>query len=58
MVLEEFKRRIPFQVMLYLNDKDVLELKEAALLADQYSVVHRLSSRQRKVPIQSSALPL
>ena len=56
MVLEEFKRRIPFQVMVYLNDKDVITLNKAALLADQYAVVHRLSSKsQGKATVKSSA---
>lgn len=39
--LEEFKRKIPYSIMLHITDKDETELLKAAKLADVFSLIHR-----------------
>ncbi|XP_064111147.1 uncharacterized protein LOC135218637 [Macrobrachium nipponense] len=40
-VTEEFKRRLPQNIMLYIADKEEKDLKKAAVLADNYSLIHK-----------------
>uniref|UniRef100_A0A8C6KSI9 Gypsy retrotransposon integrase-like protein 1 n=1 Tax=Nothobranchius furzeri TaxID=105023 RepID=A0A8C6KSI9_NOTFU len=42
-LLEEFKRCSPERTVLYLNEQKVATLSSAALLADEYSLTHRVS---------------
>ncbi|XP_070398848.1 uncharacterized protein [Nothobranchius furzeri] len=42
-LLEEFKRCLPERTVLYLNEQKVATLSSAALLADEYSLTHRVS---------------
>ncbi|XP_050705709.1 uncharacterized protein LOC126991056 [Eriocheir sinensis] len=39
--LEEFKRKIPYSIMLHITDKDETEFLKAAKLADVFSLIHR-----------------
>ncbi|KAG7156900.1 putative SCAN domain-containing protein-like 1 [Homarus americanus] len=57
MVPEEFKRKIPYQIMLHLTDKEETDLLKAAKVADVFSRVHRHTSGEKKKPqnVQSSA---
>ena len=41
MVLEEFKRKVPSNIMLHLEDKQETNLLTAANLADNYALVHK-----------------
>ncbi|XP_064118979.1 uncharacterized protein LOC135223988 [Macrobrachium nipponense] len=41
MVLEEFKRKLPINVMLYIEDRQEKDLLKAASLADTYSLIHK-----------------
>ena len=40
-LLEEFKRKIPNNVMLHIEDKQETDLVKAAKLVDVYSLVHK-----------------
>ncbi|XP_042877134.1 uncharacterized protein LOC122256474 [Penaeus japonicus] len=52
MVLEEFKRKVPYQIVLHLTDKEETDLLKAAKLADVFSLVHRhASGEKRRSPI-------
>ena len=42
-VMEEFKRCIPLDVKLYLEDREITLLKKAAVTADSYSLLHKQS---------------
>lgn len=47
--LEEFKRKLPYSVMLHITNKDETDLIKAAQLADVFALVNRpASSRERK----------
>ena len=41
MLMEEFKRRIPHEIKLHLEDREITELSKAATTADSYSLIHR-----------------
>ena len=41
MVLEEFKRCIPVDIRLYIEDREITLLKKAAIAADSYSLSHK-----------------
>ena len=43
MVLEEFKRKVPSNMLLHLEDRQETNLLSAAHLADIYALVHRCS---------------
>ena len=45
MVTEEFKRRLPQNIMMYISDKEESDLKKAAILADNYSLIHKVHSK-------------
>ena len=47
-LLEEFKRKIPNNVMLHIEDKHETDLVKAARLADVYSLVHKSFSVEKK----------
>ncbi len=47
-ILEEFKRKIPNNVMLHIEDKQETDLVKAAKLADIYSLIHRSSPVDKK----------
>ncbi|XP_068208345.1 uncharacterized protein [Palaemon carinicauda] len=40
-VTEEFKRRLPQNIMFYIADKEEKDLKKAAVLADNYSLIRK-----------------
>ena len=42
-VAEEFKRRLPQNIMMYIADKEEKDLKKAAILADNYSLIHKVN---------------
>ena len=44
-IMEEFKRCIPLDVKLYLEDREITLLKKAAVTADSYSLLHKHPSR-------------
>ena len=48
MVFEEFKRRLPHNIMLFLSDKEEKDGKKAATLADTYTLVHRVHGKEGK----------
>ena len=48
MVLEEFKKSIPQDIRQYLNEHEVNKADEAAILADNYALTHRLSFKPRQ----------
>ena len=39
-VCEEFKRKLPTNIMLYIEDKQEIDLLKAATMADSYSLIH------------------
>ncbi|XP_068214080.1 uncharacterized protein [Palaemon carinicauda] len=47
MVLEEFKRKLPINVMLYIEDGQEKNLLKAASLADTYSLIHKSIPNKR-----------
>jgi len=47
-ILEEFKRKIPNNVMIHIEDKQETDLVKAAKLADIYSLIHRSSPVEKK----------
>ena len=56
MVLEEFKRRVPFSIKLHIDDKDETDLMKAAETADKYSLTHKaLGDRKVESHVKSSA---
>ena len=59
--LEEVKRKLPMNIMLYLEDKDSVDLLKASSLADSYNLIHRTSKRFEKnvkpFPDKSSETP-
>ena len=40
-LLEEFHRKVPYNVMIHIMEKQVSDLVKAALLADEYALLHR-----------------
>ena len=42
---EEFKRRLPQNIMMYIADKEEKDLKKAAILADNYALIHKVHSK-------------
>ena len=46
-VLEEFKRKLPLNISMYLEDREEKELLKAASLADTYSLIHKVGSSKR-----------
>ena len=40
-LLEEFKRRMPDRIVMYLNEQKVETLSQASILADEYALTHR-----------------
>ena len=46
-VLEEFKRKLPSNIMLYLEDREETDLLKAASLADTYSLIHKVGNSRR-----------
>ena len=40
-VLEEFKRKLPINIMLYIEDRQEKDLLKAASMADSYSLIHK-----------------
>ena len=42
-VTEEFKRRLPQNIMMYIADREEKDLKKAAILADNYSLIHKVN---------------
>jgi len=56
-VLEEFKRKVPYSVMIHLTDKEENDLHEAAKAADVFSLVHRsIPGEKRKANIVKSSV--
>ncbi|XP_037776259.1 uncharacterized protein LOC119573219 [Penaeus monodon] len=56
-VLEEFKRKVPYSVMIHLTDKEEKDLHEAAKAADVFSLVHRsIPGEKRKANIVKSSV--
>ncbi|XP_068210796.1 uncharacterized protein [Palaemon carinicauda] len=47
MVLEEFKRKLPINIMLYIEDRQEKDLLKAASLADTYSLIHKSIPNKR-----------
>lgn len=41
MLLEEFKKRLPEKIVIYLNEQKVTSLKAAAVLADEFALTHK-----------------
>lgn len=48
-LLEEFKNCLPERVVIYLNERKVLSLSEAAVLADEYMLTHKSVYKPAKV---------
>ena len=46
-LIEEFKRRIPFHMKTFIDEKQVENLQQAADLADEYFLTHGNSNQQR-----------
>ena len=46
-VLEEFKRKLPSNIMMYLEDREEKDLLKAASLADTYSLIHKVGNSKR-----------
>ena len=44
-LLEEFKRQLPSEVKVHLDDKEIKDPYEASKTADDYSICHRLTRR-------------
>ncbi|XP_066964237.1 uncharacterized protein [Macrobrachium rosenbergii] len=59
MVLEEFLRRIPSNISMYIRERQEKEGKKAALLADEYHLIHKVkkhnSTDQVMQPSQQTA---
>ncbi|XP_069993527.1 uncharacterized protein [Penaeus vannamei] len=56
-VFEEFKRKVPYSVMIHLIDKEENDLHEAAKVADVFSLVHRsIPGEKRKANIVKSSV--
>ncbi|XP_063592678.1 uncharacterized protein LOC134769876 [Penaeus indicus] len=56
-VLEEFKRKVPYSVMIHLTDKEENDLHKAAKAADVFSLVHRsIPGERRKANIVKSSV--
>ncbi|XP_064089975.1 uncharacterized protein LOC135203981 [Macrobrachium nipponense] len=49
-VLEEFKRKLPLNIMMYLEDREEKDLLKALTLADTYSLIHKFGNRRLVVP--------
>ena len=47
-LIEEFKRRIPFHMKTFIDEKQVENLQQAADLADEYFLTHGNFNQQRK----------
>lgn len=47
MVLKEFKRKVPYQVMLHLTDSEETDLLKAAK-TEVFSLIHRHASGENK----------
>ena len=47
-LLEEFKNCLPSPVATYLNERQTNTVREAAVLADEYALTHRMSFRDRQ----------
>ena len=47
-VLEEFKRKLPFSTLVFLEEKGETDLTKAAQLADSYALIHKNISKQDK----------
>uniref|UniRef100_A0A1A8I1B8 Gypsy retrotransposon integrase-like protein 1 n=1 Tax=Nothobranchius kuhntae TaxID=321403 RepID=A0A1A8I1B8_NOTKU len=47
-LIEEFKRHLPERLVLYLNEQKVNSFSEAALLADEFSLTHRVREIRTK----------
>ncbi|XP_033100281.1 uncharacterized protein LOC117103773, partial [Anneissia japonica] len=45
LLLEEFKRSIPSEIKLHLDERKVMGAKEAAIMADDYELTHKISGR-------------
>uniref|UniRef100_A0A1A8QJS6 CCHC-type domain-containing protein n=1 Tax=Nothobranchius rachovii TaxID=451742 RepID=A0A1A8QJS6_9TELE len=48
-LIEEFKRHLPEKLVLYLNEQKVNSFSEAALLADEFSLTHRVRETRTDV---------
>uniref|UniRef100_A0A1A8P496 CCHC-type domain-containing protein n=1 Tax=Nothobranchius rachovii TaxID=451742 RepID=A0A1A8P496_9TELE len=55
-LLEEFKRHVPERLVHYLNEQKVTSFSEAALLADQFSLTHRVKET-RSEPVRGVKPP-
>ena len=56
MVLEEFKRKLPLNVMLYIEDRQEKDLLKAASMADTYSLVHKsIPGKRAEVFVKSAS---
>lgn len=51
LVLEEFKRKVPFSIMLHITDREETDLLKAAKIADVFSLIHRPNNGERKKPL-------
>ena len=48
MVLEEFKRKVPYPIMVHITDKEETDLIKAAKVADVFSLIHRPGQKEKR----------
>jgi hypothetical protein len=41
MLLEEFKNCVPERIVVYLNEQKVSTLRQTAILADEFALIHK-----------------
>ena len=53
MVLEEFKRKVPYSIMVHITDKEETDLIKASKIADVFSLIHRSHQGERKTSLNT-----
>lgn len=53
MVLEEFKRKVPYSIMAHITDKEETDLIKASKIADVFSLIHRSQQGERKATLNN-----
>ena len=54
--LEEFLRRVPHSIKVHIIDREETDLNKAAQLADNYALIHKSPTRERKHPAHNVRL--
>lgn len=54
-VIEEWKRRLPFNILLHVEDKGEMDLIKAARMADAYSLIHKNHPREKQKNVKLSS---